>query len=325
MHVVIPNDWNGAFDASPDVARLRARAEVSVYRAPPSSLQELADQLRLADVVVGIRERTRFPADLLAQLPQLKLIAQVGGQETPHVDVAEATRRGVLISFSGGAPRPFDPVVELTIGMLIALFSQLQVQDRTMRDGGWPLFERRSLGGKALGIVGLGRLGGRVAQMAQAFGMHVLAAGLTLTPERAAAAGAEFRSLPDLFSEADAVSIHLKLADKTRGLIGADLLGRMKSQAFLINTARGPIVDERALVDALQNRRIAGAALDVYDQEPLPPDHPLRSCENALLLGHCGWAADTSYTDLIPRTVAVIEAFLDGAPVNVANPRGTPA
>lgn len=329
MRVVIPNDWNGAFGVSEDIRRLGERAEVSVFQEPAWSQHELLGQLRQADVVVGIRERTRFPEALFAQLPRLKFIAHIGGPDAPHIDIPAATQHGVLISYTSqrGAPGQQDPVVEIIVGMLISLFAQFQAQDRAIREGGWPLFQRRTLVGKTLGIVGLGRIGSNLAAIASSLGMRVLAAGVRLTPERAAAAGVEFRTLPDLFAEADAISINLRLLDETRGIISGDLLRRMKPDAYLINTSRGPVLDQAALVDLLQAGRIGGAALDVYDEEPLPRDHPLRSLDNVLLLGHCGWATDTGYAGMIPRTAEIVQAFLDGHPVNVLNPEaaGAPA
>jgi len=211
-------------------------------------------------------------------------------------------------------------MIELTIGMLISAMRQFAEQDRALRAGEWPGPKGRVLYGKTLGIVGLGRLGTGVARAAQFFGMRVIAAGLTLTPQRAAAAGVEFRSLEDLFSESDVVSVHLKLSDKTRGLIDRSLLGRMKPDAILVNTARGPIVNEDDLVTALQSRSIGGAALDVYDEEPLPASHPLRYTERTLLLAHCGWPTDDAYARMVPETAAVIEAFLNGSPINVEDP-----
>jgi phosphoglycerate dehydrogenase-like enzyme len=189
-----------------------------------------------------------------------------------------------------------------------------------MRAGEWPGPQGRVLYGKTLGVVGFGRLGSQVAQAAKFFGMRVIAAGLTLTPERAQAAEVEYRTLEQLFSEADVISINMKLTPETRGVIDRKLIGRMKPDAVLVNTARGPIVNEADLLDALQNKRIGGAALDVYDQEPLPPDHPLRKTERTLLLAHCGWPTDAGYGTMVPETVAVIEAFLDGSPINVENP-----
>lgn len=329
MRVVIPDDWNGAFDISSEVAELRKRAEVVVVR---ERSPRLWDELRQAEIAVGQRERTRFSAEQLAEMPRLRMIAQIGGPDVPHIDVPAATARGVLVCCSMGAPvvAPTEvagrtaggnaSMIEVTIGMIIAALRQFGQQDRSLHAGAWPGPTGRVMYGKTLGIVGLGRLGTGVAKAAQFFSMRVVAAGKTLTPERAAAAGVEFRSLEALFAEADVISLHVRLTDATRGLVGAELLRRMKRDAILVNTARGPVVDEAALVEALREGRIGGAALDVYDEEPLPTDHPLRSLDNALLLAHCGWPTDAGYATMIPQTLALVHAFLDGQPMNVLNP-----
>jgi len=323
MQIVFPDDWNGTFEAAPEVDRLRRRAEVVIHRIRPANL---AGALQLADVAVALRERTRYDTPLLEAMPNLKLIVSVGGGDNPSIDKAVAMQRGVLVCHTSGAlgraggPSGNPSMVEMTIGMMISVLREFGEQDRGLRAGGWPGPNGRVLHGKTLGIVGLGRLGTEVARAAAFFRMRVIAAGLSLTPERAAAAGVEFRTLEALFAESDVVSIHLKLSDRTRGLIDRSLLGRMKPDAVLINTARGPIVNEADLLDALQRHSIGGAALDVYDQEPLPADHPLRQTEHTLLLAHCGWPTDQTYAQMVPETVAVIEAFLDGAPINVEHP-----
>ena len=323
MQVVFPDDWNGAFEAAPEIAQLRRRAEVVIHRVRPD---DLVSAVKDADIAVALRERTRYDAALLGAMPKLKLIASVGGPQNPSIDKATAMARGVTISYTAGATpasrsvaRPEASMVELTIGMMISLMREFVEQDRALRAGEWPGPRGRVLAGKTLGVVGLGRLGTEVAKAAQFFGMRVLAAGLTLTPERAAVAGVEYCSLEDLFSQSDVVSIHYKLSDRSRGMVDRSLLARMKPDAILVNTSRGPLIDEAALLEVLQNKRIGGAALDVYDQEPLPADHPLRRCEGTLLLAHCGWPTDASYAHMIPDTVAVIEAFLDGEPINVEN------
>jgi phosphoglycerate dehydrogenase-like enzyme len=325
MQVVFPDDWNGAFAGAPEIARLRERADVNICRVRPDNL---LDAVRDADVVVALRERTRYDARVLHQMPNLKLIVSVGGRENPSIDKAVAMERGVLVCFTGGAmadslppPAPGNPsMTELALGMMISVMRGFGVQDRAMRAGEWPGPIGRVLHGKTLGILGLGRLGIELANVGQLLGMRVMAAGLTLTPERAAAASVEFRSLDELFSESDVVSIHLKSTPTTRGLVNARLLARMKPDAVLINTSRGPIVEEAALVEVLRQHRILGAALDVYDAEPLPADHPLRHTDNTLLLAHCGWPTDEGYARIVPETVRVIEAFLDGSPINVENP-----
>src|SRR5215471_659787 len=330
VQVVFPDDWNGAFEAAPEIARLRQRAEVKIYRVRPTNV---LDAVRDADITVALRERTRYDARVLSQMPNLKLIVSVGGPENPSIDKDVAMGRGVLVSYTGGAmgnslppaPKGNPSMTELALGMMISVMRGFGVQDRAMRAGEWPGPVGRVLYGKTLGILGLGRLGSEFARVGQLLGMRVLAAGLTLTPERAAAAGVEFRSLDDLFSESDVVSIHYRSTERSRGMVNARLLARMKPDAVLINTSRGPIVDEAALVEVLQHHRILGAALDVYDAEPLPADHPLRRTDNTLLLAHCGWPTDDGYSRIVPETVRVIEAFLDGAPINVENPAAAPA
>lgn len=325
MRVVFPDDWNGAFASAPEIIRLRRRTEVSIYRIRPDNLVQVVSDV---DVAVALRERTRYDAALLDAMPKLKLIVSVGGRDNPSIDKARAMARGVLVCYTAGAlgdaappAPPGNPsMTEMTLGLMIGVMRGFGQQDRAIRAGQWPGPIGRVLHGKTLGILGLGRLGGELASLAHLLGMRVLAAGVTLTPERAAAAGVGFRSIDDLFAESDVISIHLRLTETTRGLVDARLLARMKPDAVLINTARGPIVDERALVEALQQHRIGGAGLDVYDSEPLPPDHPLRQTDNTLLLAHCGWPTDAGYARMIPETVRVIEAFLDGAPINVENP-----
>jgi phosphoglycerate dehydrogenase-like enzyme len=325
MQVVFPDDWNGAFETAPEVARLRQRADVKIFRVRPD---DVLDAVRDADIAVALRERTRYDAAVLQQMPNLKLIVSVGGRENPSIDKDVAMGRGVLVCFTGGAlgdslppPAPGNPsMTEMALGMMISVMRGFGVQDRAMRAGAWPGPTGRVLYGKTLGILGLGRLGSELAKVGQFLGMRVMAAGLTLTPERAAAAGVEFRTLEEMFSESDVVSIHLKSTPTTRGLVNARLLARMKPNAVLINTSRGPIVDEAALLDVLQQHRILGAALDVYDAEPLPADHPLRHTDNTLLLAHCGWPTDEGYSRIVPETVRVIEAFLDGAPINMEGP-----
>ena len=320
MHVVIPNDWNDAFAKSADVAKLRERATVTVCKLPgPEQDRALAD----ADIVVGVRERTRFEADLLPKMPKLKLIAQIGGMENPHIDVPLATDQGVLICHTTVASRPSSApggMVELTIGMIIAALRQFPMQDRIIHNGGWPDPDGRVMDGKTLGIVGLGRIGTGVAKAAQYFGMRVMAASPRMTPERAKAAGVEYATMNDMFAQADVISVSLKLNDATRGMITRDHLSRMKSDAIFVNTSRGPVVDEEALTDLLLAGRIGGAALDVYDEEPLPDYHRLRNCDRALLLGHCGWATQEGYAGMIPAIAQVINTFLDGNPINVVNP-----
>jgi phosphoglycerate dehydrogenase-like enzyme len=319
--IVVLDDWNEAFSASPAVDRVRERADLEIHTDVAPSRAATVERLAGAQVVVANRGRTAFDGELFGSLPDLRLLAQTG-DGVHHIDVAAATANGVLISVAPGGSTA--AMVEFTIGMIIAMLRRFAQQDRALRAGQWPNWIGQELDGKTLGVVGLGRLGSRVARVAQAFGMRVLASGLTLTEERARAAGVEYRDLDALFSESDVVSIHLALSERSRGVITAAHLARMKPTAVLINTARGPIVDEGALVGALKSRRIAGAALDVYNEEPLPPDHPLLSCENTLLTAHCGWVTDNTYDAFISGVVENIEAYLDGRPRNVLNPEAAP-
>src|SRR5438477_4359018 len=208
MRIVIPDDWNGAYEAASELDALRQRAEVVVVGERSAATFEA---LREADIAVGVRERTRYDAKQLADMPKLKMICQLGGKEVPHIDLQSANSRGVLVCSTSGMGASPVSMVELTIGMMISAMRQFPQQDRVLHDGGWPRPTGRILPGKLLGIVGLGRLGTEVAKAAQFFGMRVAAAGKTLTQERAAAAGAEFYELERLFEEADVVSIHLKL------------------------------------------------------------------------------------------------------------------
>jgi phosphoglycerate dehydrogenase-like enzyme len=319
--IVVLEDWNQQFDASPHVARLRQRADVVVHTDHAPDAATVIARLAGAKVAVCNRERTRLDAAFFEALPGLVLVAQTG-HGTMHVDLAAATANRTLVAVTPGGA--VAAVIELTIGLMIASMRRVAEQDRALRAGQWTNYVGAELHGKTLGIVGAGYLGSRVGHMAKLFGMRVLAAGITLTPERAATAGFEFRTLDDLLAEADVVSLHLKLAERTRGIIDASRLARMKPTAILINTSRGPLVDEGALVAALRSRRIAGAALDVYDQEPLPPNHPLLSCETALLTAHTGWVTDAQYERFLSGVVENIEAYLAGRPIHVVNPEARP-
>jgi phosphoglycerate dehydrogenase-like enzyme len=264
-----------------------------------------------------MRERTRFGEKQLALAPALKLIAQTG-KTTVHLDVPCATKRGVAIAVT-----PSDTgnsTVELTTALIFAVLRRIPEVDRRMRSERWPGVAGRLLGGKTLGIVGLGRIGAQVARMAKLFDARVLATGRTLTPERARDAGAEAVSLEDLLRQSDIVSIHCPLSQQTRGMIGAKEFALMKTGAILINTARGPIVSEAALLDALRSGKLGSAGLDVYDEEPLPIEHPLRKLDNVVLLSHRGYATVEILTERYQHAMENILSFIDGKPVNVINP-----
>jgi phosphoglycerate dehydrogenase-like enzyme len=265
---------------------------------------------RLADfeAVVAMRERTPFPRARLERLPRLKLLVTTG-MANASIDLEAARELGIAVCGTGGLP---SPTAELTWALILGLTRRVAEEDRAIRAGGWQHTLGPELAGRTLGVIGLGRLGTRVTAVARAFEMEVLAWSQNLDPAHAASVGARAVARDELLRRADVVTIHLRLSERTRGLIGAAELARMRPDAYLVNTSRGPIVDEAALVQALRAGTIAGAALDVYDTEPLPPDHPLRSTPNTLLTPHIGYVSTGSYAVYWRDAVEDIAAFLRG-------------
>lgn len=288
MRVAILDDIHQAWEGTDGVRRLREHAEVRVFTGPFGA----PAALRGFDAVIANRERTRFTRALLEELSDVRVLVQTGNHAN-HIDFAAAHDCGILVAkasagYSIGA-------AELTLGLAMAVMRQIPASDAAVRRGEWPTPSTPVLHGKTLGVVGLGRVGRHVARIGNAFGMRVVGWSRTLTDEAAAGAGAERRELDDLLGEADVVTIHVSLSPTSRGLLDARRIALMKPTAFLINTARGPIVDEVALVDALRAGRLAGAGLDVFDQEPMPPGHPLTSLSNVVLTPHLGWPTDDGY------------------------------
>jgi phosphoglycerate dehydrogenase-like enzyme len=308
MRVAILDDIHHAYERTDGVRRLRERAEVRIFTAPfgdPAALRGF-------DALVANRERTRFTRALLAQLPDVRIIAQTGGHAY-HIDLAAAQQQGIVVAkaaggFSTGA-------AELAIGLAIALMRGIPAADTAVKSGAWPATLGVELHDKTMGIVGFGHVGRHIARIAVAFGMRVLASSPRLTEESATSAGIESRALDDLLRDSDVVSVHAALTPQTRGLIDARRLGLMKPTAYLVNTARGPIIDETALVDVLSKRRIAGAALDVFDTEPLPAGHPLSRLPNVILTPHLGWPTDHRYAQFADAAADVLLAHLDGRDV----------
>jgi phosphoglycerate dehydrogenase-like enzyme len=316
--IAVLDDYQGVVLSFPVWDRLSGRATIDVHRETLLEEEALVRRLQPYQIVVPIRERTRFPASLLEQLRDLELLA-LTGRNSGHVDVEAATARGILVSETEGSGAS---AVEHTIGLLLALVRRIPQEDRSMRDGGWQTGLASELTGKTLGIAGLGRIGSRIAAFGRFLDMRVLAWGPTLDDARAAAAGARRVSLDELFRESDVVSIHLRLSERTRGIIGARQLSLMKPTAYLVNTARGALVDEDALVTALLEHRIAGAALDVYQTEPLPPGHPLRSCDDAVLSPHMGFVTREAYQLFFSQAVEAIDSYLQGkVPARTLNPQ----
>lgn len=315
MKVTILDDYQKVFGGLPAIDRLREKAEVQIYTEKFGSQEELAYALRGSQAVIAIRERTQFPARLLKALPDLAIIAQTGNQ-VYHIDVPAATEAGILVTTAPGG----YGVTELTIGLMIAMMRRIPQSDREMREGRWPLLLGRVLKGKTLGILGLGRVGSEVARIALAFGMKVIAWGPTLTRERAEKARVKYMALEELMQNADVISVHLKLSDQSRGLLNEARLRLMKNSAYLVNTARGAIVDETALVKLLREKSIAGAALDVFAEEPLPPHSPLLDLDDVVLTPHAGWPTDQGYEEFAEHAVENILSYMEGKPLRAVNP-----
>ena len=310
--IAVLDDYQRAAHGLADWSRLRGH-EVTFFHEP---LDDPAQALERFDVVCAMRERTAFPAELFDRLPGLRLLVTTG-MRNAAVDMDAAAAHGVTVC---GTEVPSTPTAELTWGLILALARRIPVEDRGMREGGWQTTVGIDLAGKTLGILGLGRLGSIVAGYGEAFRMRLVAWSENLTAERAAECGAELVAKDELFSGADVVTIHLVLSRRTRGLVGARELGLMRPTAFLVNTSRGPIVDETALLDALDAGTIAGAGIDVYDREPLPADHPLRRAPNTVLTPHLGYVTEDTYRVFYGQTVDDVEAWLAGTPVRVIGP-----
>ncbi|HSR13715.1 MAG TPA: D-2-hydroxyacid dehydrogenase family protein [Thermodesulfobacteriota bacterium] len=315
MRMAILDDYFNAALSLADWDRLKGRAEVKVFTEPLQGEEEAARQLADFEIIVGMRERTPFPATLIRRLPKLKLLITTGMRNLSF-DLEAASKQGITVCGTGGVG---NPTSELAIGLIIALMRDIPGQFESMRRGGWQTRPGYDLAGKTLGVLGLGRVGGAVAAVGNALNMKVIAWSQNLTEDRAVECRARRVKKEELLKEADVVSIHLVLSARTRGIVGEKELSLMKPTAYLVNTSRGPIVDEDALLKALQEKKIAGAALDVYGTEPLPARHPFRSLENVLLTPHLGYVSVENFAKMYHDAVEDIIAFLDGKPVRVLN------
>jgi phosphoglycerate dehydrogenase-like enzyme len=305
MRIAILDDIHRAWGATSGVKKLRERAVVEIFTEPlagPAALNGF-------DAIIANRERTRFDRDFLSALATVKLIVQTGNHAN-HVDFTAAHALGIIVAQASGGYSV--GAAELAIGLAIACMRQIPQLDRQVREGRWQVPSTPVMQGKTFGVVGLGRVGSHAARLAGAFGMRVIAWSPTLDGARAAAAGAELRELDALMAEADVVSIHAALTPTARGLIDDRRINLMRRYAWLINTARGPLVDEAALVSALQEGRIAGAGLDVFEQEPLPAGHPLTQLPNVILTPHIGWPTDAGYARFADAACDVLLAFMEG-------------
>jgi phosphoglycerate dehydrogenase-like enzyme len=315
MKVTVLDDYQHAFEATAAIRRLRQKADVSILTDKLSSEGAVAAALQGSHAIIPVRERTKFPASLLRALPDLEYISQTGNH-VYHVDLEAATRQGIVVSLAPGG----NSTTELAFGLMLAVMRRIPQTDRAMRRGEWPLVLGYVLKDKTLGILGLGRIGAEVAAIARAFGMKVIAWGPTLTAERAAESAATYLPLEDVLQRADVVSVHLALSDQSRNLLDESRLRLMKKSAYLVNTARGAIVDETALVKVLKENAIAGAALDVFVEEPLPKNHPLLELDNVVLAPHLGWPTDLSFEHFAENAVTNILDYMDGKLTRTLNP-----
>jgi phosphoglycerate dehydrogenase-like enzyme len=317
VRAAILDDYQNVAMTFADWSAIARDVEITVFNRPFASQDETIRTLQGFAIVVGMRERTPFPRQVIEALPDLKLLITTGAKNNSF-DVKAANARGITVCGTGGVG---SPTTGIAFGLMLELTRHIGLENARMKAGA-PLQTTigPDLGGMTLGIVGLGKLGQRSAAVGKAFGMKVIAWSPNLTPERAREGGADYASKEDLFAKADVITIHLVLSDRSRGLITAADIGRMKKSAYLINTSRGPIVDEKALIAALQSGSIAGAGLDVFDREPLPLDHPYRKMDNVVITPHIGYVSTQNYGRYFPDIVEDIRGWLDGKPVRVITP-----
>ncbi|MRJ23384.1 D-2-hydroxyacid dehydrogenase family protein [Pseudomonas haemolytica] len=313
IQIAVIDDWQNVASGVVDWSVLDAVGQVHFLHDYPADTVTMVDRLKGFEVICVMRERSTFDKALLQGLPRLKLLV-TGGMRNAAIDIPAAKALGIQVcgtdSYKHAAP-------ELTWALIMASTRNLLGEANSLRAGGWQVGLGGDLHGKTLAILGLGSIGQKVAQFAKVFGMRVIAWSENLTPQRAAESGVTWVSKRELFEQADILTIHLVLSDRSRGLVDAQALGWMKPTARLVNTARGPIVDEQALVQALSSGRLAGAALDVYAEEPLPADHPLRRLPNVLATPHIGYVSEQNYRQFYQQMIEDIQAWANGVPVRV--------
>jgi phosphoglycerate dehydrogenase-like enzyme len=316
VKIAILDDYQGVASQMADWSQLPPGSELEFFQDHLADEDMLAERLKGFQVVMGMRERTPFPRSLLERLPQLRLLITAGGRNASF-DVSAATELGIVVSGTGGSG---EGPTELTWGLIIGLLRQIPQEDQLTRQGKWGTAVGIGLKDKTMGLLGLGHIGSRVARVANAFDMNVIAWSQNLTAQRARECQATLVDKDTLFRDSDIVSIHVRLSDRTRGLVGARELSLMKPTSYLINISRGPIVDEGALIDVLRRQAIAGAGIDTFDIEPLPPDHPILKLSNTVLTPHVGYVTEEGYRAFYRGVVEDIRAFVSGEPIRVVNP-----
>jgi phosphoglycerate dehydrogenase-like enzyme len=307
VQVAVLDDYQNVALELADWSAVAKRADITVFDDHVFDPDELVARLAPFDVICVMRERTPLPRSIIERLPRLKMIASTGPFNA-SIDMAAAEDHGIHVGTTGGT---VASTVELTWALILAGARNLVAESVSIRDGGWQVSVGREMSGRVLGVLGLGRIGARVARIGEAFGMQVISWSQNLTPEVAAEAGATHVGKEELFARSDVLTVHMKLSERSTGLVGAAELALMKPTALLVNTSRGPLVDEAALVAALEAKSIRGAALDVFDTEPLPTGHPLRALDNVIATPHIGYVADRPYRIFYRDAVAAIAEWLD--------------
>jgi phosphoglycerate dehydrogenase-like enzyme len=317
MRLSILDDYQGVALAMADWSALRGRGvEIAVERFPFADEDDVVRSLADSEIVCAMRERTAFPKRVVDRLPKLKLLITTG-MRNASFDMAALKERGVTVCGTGGPGGGNEDTAELAWGLILGAARRIAEDHQFMRQGGWQTRIGHRVAGKTIGLLGLGRLGSAVARVGLAFNMKAIAWSQNLTAEKAAEQGVERVEKDELFRRSDILSVHLVLSSRSRGLVGRREIGLMKPSAILVNTSRGPICDSEAVIEALQEGRLAYAGFDVYDQEPLPIDHPLRQAPNVILTPHIGYVTDENYHSSYPQIVENVVGFLDGKPVRV--------